>query len=96
MAASASHRGSAPLLDDGRLIITGQASELVPTGSFANVTIGPVVVTRVIPDDFDLESEDDQDRLKKEIENVQLLVEQVISEQRGLVEDSIKHHNSKD
>lgn len=96
MAASAVHRGDTTSVPVGYIEITGQASELVPVAQFANVTIGPVVVRRLITDEFDLSTDEGSEALKKEIEDVQLLVEQVISEQRGLVEDSIRFHNSKD
>ena len=95
MAPSATNRGDDSTVPVGYIEITGQASELVKTGDFSNVTIGPVAVRRLIPDTFDLDTDDGQADLKREIENVQVLVEHVISEQRGLVEDSLEFHAKK-
>lgn len=70
--------------------IISQSSETVPIAQYANVVIGPVAVRRWVEDTGDLED------LKARISENQQLVEQVISEDREIVEESIRMHNERE
>ena len=79
--------GSWPVASDGTplLQISVTASELIPTGEYANVTVGPVTVTRFIQDP------EDDDALAEELNNLAEVVEiKCISEQRELVLESLQ------
>lgn len=58
--------------------ISCAATELVPTVQYGNVTVGPVVVTRFIPDG-------DPDHIKAWIKHTQELTENAVSEDRETV-----------
>jgi hypothetical protein len=67
------------------LQISFTASELIPTGDYANVTVGPVTVTKFIADP------DDDDTLAEELNNLAEVVEaKCISEQREIVMESLQ------
>lgn len=79
--------GSWPVDADGvpLLQISFTASELIPTGDYANVTVGPVTVTKFIPDP------QDDDALAEELNGLAEVVEaKCISEQRELVLESLQ------
>lgn len=90
VAKSAQHRGTAAAvpLSDGLFEITAQASELVPVAQYANVTIGPIAVRRVV-------ACADMDELKEKITEVQEVIYDVIAEDREMVEESVRLHNQK-
>lgn len=98
---SAAHRksgngsGVAQKLEDGRIEISYQASELVPVAQYANVTIGPVQVTRIISDPG-TSDEEAHDAIKQEIKFISKIVEDVIAEDRALVEESVRLHNARE
>lgn len=58
--------------------ISSSATELVPTIQYGNVTIGPVVVRRWVPDG-------DDDHLAEQIRRVSQLCETAVSEDRQTV-----------
>lgn len=62
--------------------ITFGASELIPTGDFANVVVGPVMVERYVEDDGKL-----ADHLN---ETAEIVESDCIAEQRELVLNSLK------
>lgn len=65
--------------------ISFTASELIPTGEYANVTIGPVTVTKFVPDG-------DDDALATQLNDLAALVESdCIAEQREIVVDSLQN-----
>lgn len=59
------------------------AAELVPTVQYGNVTVGPVQVTRFVPDG-------EPDHIKAWIRHVQELCEQAVSEDRQSVHDLMR------
>jgi hypothetical protein len=89
----ATHRGARRELipDDGEMYIEYQGSELVPVAQYASVTIGPVRVVRKIVDPGD-----DHEALKAEIHKLRKAVEEVISEDRWMVEQSVAKHNERE
>ncbi len=79
--------GSWPVDQDGvpLLQISFTASELIPTGDYANVTVGPVTVTKFITDP------QDDAVLADELNNLAEVIEaKCISEQRELVLESLQ------
>jgi hypothetical protein len=65
--------------------ISFTASELIPTGEYANVVVGPVTVTKFIPDP------EDDDALAEALNDLAEVVEaKCISEQRELVLESLQ------
>jgi hypothetical protein len=72
-----------PLDDKGEPMaqISFTASELIPTGDYANVVVGPVTVTKFVPD------QDLGDKLNELAETVEA---DCIAEQRGIVLSSIQ------
>lgn len=75
-----------PVSEDGipMVQISFTASELIPTGEYANVTIGPVTVTKFV-------SDGDDDHLAGELNHLAELVESdCIAEQREIVIESIQ------
>lgn len=60
----------------GMAVISCAASELIATRNYSNVTVGPIVVKRMVPDD---------DNLKAEIQKTQALCEEAVSEERQTV-----------
>ena len=92
---TAEHRGETlsivPIGENGKpmIEIVAQASELVPVAQYANVTIGPVAVRRWVEDTGDA------DDLKAEIQATQEIVQDVISEDREAVEESVRLHNQR-
>lgn len=58
--------------------IQSAATELIPTVQYGNVTVGPVMVTRFVPDG-------DADHLKAWIKHNQELTEQAVAEDRETV-----------
>jgi len=75
--------------------ITAQASELVPVAQYANVTIGPVAVTRQI-----IVKTDDEEEIGKAIvaamSTIQEACQEVIAEDREIVEESVRLHNQRE
>ena len=72
-----------PVDDDGNPMaqISFTASELIPTGQFANVVVGPVTVTKFVKDE----------KLAKQINELAEMVEaDCIAEQRVLVLESLQ------
>lgn len=63
--------------------IQAAAAELVPTVQYGNVTVGPVMVTRFVPDG-------DVDHVKAWIKHTQEVVETAISEDRKTVHDLMR------
>jgi hypothetical protein len=63
--------------------ISCAATELIPTRQYANVTIGPVVVKRWIPDIG-------EENLKQEIRKTQALCEEAVAEDRQTVHALIR------
>lgn len=75
-----------PVDEDGTpmAMISMAASELVPTGKFANVTIGPATITKFVRDG-------DGDHLAAEVNVLAETIEQkVIAEQREILNDGLK------
>jgi hypothetical protein len=72
-----------PLDEDGQPMaqISFTASELIPTGQYANVTVGPATVTRFVKDS------DVTDELNKLAETVEV---EVIAEQREIVLNTLQ------
>jgi len=70
--------------------IISQSAETVPIAQYANVVIGPVGIRRWVEDT------DDREELKQAISAMQVLVEEVISEDREIVEESIRMHNERE
>lgn len=69
--------------------ISFTASELIPTGDFANAIVGPVTVTKFVPDP------QDDDELAEELNDLAEVVEaKCISEQRELVLESLQDEAS--
>lgn len=89
----ATHRSAtAPIvypLADGQFEITCQASELVPVAQYASVTVGPIAVKRVV-------TLDSIDGLKDAIQEVNVVLWDVIAEDRELIEESVRLHNNKE
>lgn len=81
--------------DDVGYELTAQASELVPVAQYANVTVGPVAVTRTIvihstdPDDV-------KEAVKDALEEMQDVVEDVVSADRNIVLESVEAHNRRE
>ena len=72
-----------PCDDKGPMVqISFTASELIPTGNYANVTVGPATATKFVPDDGKLESHLN--------ELAELIESEVIAEQRVLVLESLQ------
>lgn len=69
-----------------------QASELIPTGQYANVAIGPAVVTAFIdPSDSEGMSDEEKENITKAVNDLAILVERdVIAVQRTLVLASLQ------
>jgi hypothetical protein len=63
--------------------IQAAAAELVPTVQYGNVTVGPVMVTRFVPDG-------DADHVKAWIKHNQELVELAVAEDRKTVHDLMR------
>jgi len=63
--------------------ISCAASELIATRNFSNVTVGPVVVTRFVPDG-------DSEHLLKEIGETQGLCERAVADERQTVHSLIQ------
>lgn len=75
-----------PVDKDGQPMaqISVTASELIPTGQFANVVVGPVTVTKFVEDKSDAD-------LAKQINGLAEVVEvDCLSEQRELVLESLQ------
>jgi hypothetical protein len=72
-----------PVDEDGNPMaqISFTASELIPTGDYANVSVGPVTITKFVKD------EDLADKLNELAETVEA---DCISEQRALVLESLQ------
>lgn len=56
--------------------ISGAAAELIPTRQYANCTVGPITIKKVISDDANL---------RDEIVKIQSLCEDIVSEDRDSV-----------
>jgi hypothetical protein len=63
--------------------ITCSASELIPTQAYANVTIGPVQVSRFVEDG-------DDEQLAEEVRRTQSLCEAAVAEERQTVHALIR------
>lgn len=72
-----------PVDDNGPMVqISFTASELIPTGQYANVTVGPATATKFVTDDG---------KLEKHMNDLAELIEaEVIAEQRVLVLESLQ------
>lgn len=82
-------RNIAPVDSQGNPMttITCAAAELIPTRQYANVTVGPIVVTRHIPDIGD-------DNLREEISKTQILCEEAVAEERKSLHALIRQSDS--
>lgn len=90
---TAEHRGDKAEirpLAEGEYEIICQASELVPVAQYANVTIGPLSVRRVVT------SVSNTADLKKAIQEIQEVIYDVIAEDREAVEESVRLHNQRE
>jgi len=89
-----------PLTPDGRPMakLEMSASELLPTGQFANVSVGPGRLTLFIdPQDDGGIPQEEQDAIAKAMNQMSDLVQiDVIGVQRNLVLESIQSDNSND
>ena len=106
---SVSVNSSVPVGGNGlpMIEIVSQASELVPVAQYANVTIGPVMVRRWVedpgvsqlagtdPEDFDSKQKKVYDAIFSEISTTQAIVQEIISEDREAVEESVRLHNQR-
>jgi hypothetical protein len=77
--------------------ITMTAAELIPTGDFANVSIGPAQITAFIdPDAVETFDQDQKDTMARAINELAEIVESdVIAVQRNLVLESLQDQISK-
>lgn len=82
--------GTPPTGPDGMPMIEifAQSSETVPVAQYANVVLGPVGVRRWIA------HTDDPEEIRGAFRELMDVVEQVISEDRQLVAESVAHHNA--
>jgi hypothetical protein len=69
-----------------------QKSELVPVAQYASVTIGPIGVRRWVEDDGSLEGLS----LEDAITATSGMVDNIIAEDRALVEESVRMHNERE
>lgn len=65
------------------VMISASAAELIPTRQYGNVTVGPVVVKRWVPDG-------DEEHLMREVRKVQQVCEQAVAEDRETVHNLIR------
>ena len=108
---SATHRGSATVLENGNLEIASQLSELVPVAQYANVTIGPIQLRWQTQnpgiDKLGTVDWDDMDNMSAEqlaiyesvrgyIRATSKLIEHSIAEDREIVEESVRLHNERE
>lgn len=70
------------------VVVTCQASELVPVAQYANVTVGPIAVQRTY---YDTGNDDDIEQM---ISRTQMIVTDVISTERELVEQAVREINA--
>jgi DNA-binding protein YbaB len=84
--------------EGGYYEVVGQASELVPVAQYANVTIGPVAIKRVviIPDEENLSKDQLQDALKAALQEVQEVCEEVCAEDRETVLEEVRNTNERE
>jgi hypothetical protein len=101
--------GTATYLGNGRVAIACQSSEIVPIAKYAQVTIGPIRIDWETNADMDVladvdwqegELTDEQqavyDHVRGSIDAGMAIIEDVISEDRELVERSIRAHNARE
>jgi hypothetical protein len=79
---------------DGTATIVGSSSELVPVAQYASVTLGPVQLVRTIEDPGD-DSDETREYLKGRLSFVTELVQEVMSEDRAVVEESVRLYNER-
>lgn len=72
-----SGRGEDESVPVGMAMISAGASELINTGNYSNVTVGPILVKRIVPDD---------ENLMSEIQKTQSLCEKAVAEERETVQ----------
>ena len=72
------------------------ASELVPTGQYANVAVGPCQITMFVdPDDPEILTDQQRANLAKGLNDLAEIVEaDVVAVQRSLVHESLQEHVS--
>lgn len=88
--------------------VVSQSSETVPVAQFANVVIGPCAARRLVedpglaklvgtdPEEWNAEQQAIADQFKGEIAVMNLLIQEVISEDREAVEESVRLHNERE
>jgi hypothetical protein len=79
---------------DGTATIVGSSSELVPVAQYASVTLGPVQLIRTVDDPGD-DSDQTREYLKSRLHFVNDLVQEVMSEDRAAVEESVRLYNER-
>jgi hypothetical protein len=96
---TATHRQSSRepdlTIEGGEIIIEWQGSELVPVAQYASVTIGPARVVRRIKDPGGT-GDDAKAAIRAQLVFLKDLCEEVISEDRWLVEQAVARHNERE
>lgn len=75
---------------DHLMEISCAAAELVPTRQYANITVGPIVIKRMVPIDFDGFTESEINSMKKAIKEIQVLCEEAVADDRSTVHNMIR------